>query len=1592
MRNLRNLLVVFAVLAGGSALLLAQTPLTANAGPDQTDAIVGQVVNLDGTQSTGATTYSWTFSAKPSGSAVVLTNPATSTPTFIPDRGGTYIIKLTVSNGITSKSDSVSITTINHPPTANAGPDLAAAVGKSVVFNGTLSSDPDNDRLLYSWHVVSAPPTSARVFTGATAAKPRLILDRPGEYVVEMMVYDGHVWSGTDQAMVTTTNTLPVANAGRDRFVTIGVPVQLDGTASSDIDEQLLSYSWVLTRPAASAAALSNATSPRPTFVPDVAGNYTATLTVDDGFVTRSDGVVFRTVTNVGPLARAGRDHPAMVAGQTIVLDGSDSTDDNGNALSYTWSITGRPLGSVATLDSPSSVRTAFTADLPGNYVFKLVVGDGLTTSSAVVRYSKARPLADAGVDRAVTVGSAVTLDGSASSHLTGTLAYGWALITRPAGSVATIADPADPQPQFVPDVVGTYVAQLIVFDGALLSPADTVVITAGDNAAPRVDLGPDQVVTMPSTVTLDSSAAVDPDGDPLSFKWALLARPAGSTSSLTSATGATTQLNPNVAGVYVVQLMATDADGLAAIDTVVITADAGRPIVTTGADKSAAPGSPVALAATVTDPDGGGVGYAWSFLRRPPGSAAAFSNPAAANPTFTPDVEGVYVAQVWVVDSDGLDAIDALVIRASSAGPPPPIVTIAASDPNAAELGLDTGTFTFTRTGNTSLALNGVAYTRTGSATAGADFTPNLPASGTVNFAAGQATTTITITPVADGLIEGSETVTLTLVDGAAYDLGVPSTQEATVTIADADGSQPGTNGALHTGAISFAGDVDTWTFAATAGDRIAVHVGEITDNNDFRPWIRLIAPDGTLLASTAGVAADVIDDIIAPATGTYSVLVASYDTGFDGTGTYRLTMVHTPGPITVSGGDQGGPLASGATHTGEILTGDVDVWTFNATAGQRLSVHVGQITDTNDFRPWLRVWAPNGASLGDSAGVNADVIDDVIAPVTGTYLVLVASFDSGFDGFGTYRLTLAATGSPVTVSTGDQGGPLTNGATHTGEILLGEVDVWTFNATVGQRIAVHVGQMTETDDFRPWIRVWAPNGASLGDTAGVNADVIDDIVAPVNGLYVVQVASFDSGFDGIGTYRLTLDATGAPITVSPGDQGGPMTNGATHTGDIQLGEVDAWTFDAVAGQRMSVHVGQTGETDDFRPWIRLWSPTGASLGDVAGVNATVIDDVIAPATGTYLVQVASFDAGFDGIGTYRVTLTATGNPVTVSPGDQGGPMTNGALHTGEILLGEVDVWTFTANVGERLAVHVGQDTETDDFRPWIRVWSPTGASLGDVAGVDATVIDDIVASTAGTYIVQVASFDSGFDGVGTYRLTMTKTPGPITVSPGDDGGPLTNGGLHTGAIVRGDVDVWTFSATAGDRIAVHIGEVTDTSDLRPWIRLWAPNGASLGDVAGVAATVIDDAIAPTTGTYLVLVASFDSGFDGTGTYQLTMTHTPPPITVTPGDQGGGLSSGNSVTGEITKGDADVWTITAVAGQHISVNISQVTETDDFRPWIRLWAPNGASLGDVAGVDVTAINSAVAPVSGTYMVLVGSFDSGFDGIGTYSLTATVGP
>ena len=105
--------------------------------------------------------------------------------------------------------------------------------------------------------------------------------------------------ASTPVTPVTPVNAAPVANAGLAQSVLTGTLVTLDGSASTDANNDALTYSWSLTsKPAGSGAALLSPTAVKPTFTADVAGTYVAALTVSDGKLSSSAATVSLTATS----------------------------------------------------------------------------------------------------------------------------------------------------------------------------------------------------------------------------------------------------------------------------------------------------------------------------------------------------------------------------------------------------------------------------------------------------------------------------------------------------------------------------------------------------------------------------------------------------------------------------------------------------------------------------------------------------------------------------------------------------------------------------------------------------------------------------------------------------------------------------------------------------------------------------------------------------------------------------------------------------------------------------------------------------------------------------------------------------------------------------------------------------------------------------------------------------------------------------------------------------------------------------------------------------------------------------------------------
>jgi len=295
--------------------------------------------------------------------------------------------------------------------------------------------------------------------------------------------------AATNPADESPANFAPVADAGDDQTVRPDDLVNLDGTASSDPDENYpLSYAWQInTRPAGSSATLSDADTPTPSFTVDMDGDYTIQLVVTDALGTESepDTVVVSTV-NSKPVANAGSDQFLDTFPSTVQLDGSQSFDPDDDPITYEWTITSKPEGSLATLSDPTASDPTFDADILGTYIIQLVVTDsfGLVSEAdeVVVTSENVKPVADAGGNQVVLVGDTVFLDGSGSYDANGNdLTYSWSLVDEPEGSESELSFPETVDPIFVADVEGIYTVSLVVNDGIVDSDPSNVAILAID-------------------------------------------------------------------------------------------------------------------------------------------------------------------------------------------------------------------------------------------------------------------------------------------------------------------------------------------------------------------------------------------------------------------------------------------------------------------------------------------------------------------------------------------------------------------------------------------------------------------------------------------------------------------------------------------------------------------------------------------------------------------------------------------------------------------------------------------------------------------------------------------------------------------------------------------------------------------------------------------------------------------------------------------------------------------------------------------------------------------------------------------------------
>ena len=162
---------------------------------------------------------------------------------------------------------------------------------------------------------------------------------------------------------------------------------------------------------------------------------------------------------NAPPEANAGANQTGH-RGQLMTLNGSLSSDPEGAALSYQWTIVSQPAGSNITLAGAATAAPTFTPLVLGDYNFQLIVSDGQFNSApATVTISAINrgPTADAGGPYTGVVGTAVQFSGAATDPDGDALTFSWTFGDGGVGSGQT--------PMHAYTAIGTYTVALTVTD-----------------------------------------------------------------------------------------------------------------------------------------------------------------------------------------------------------------------------------------------------------------------------------------------------------------------------------------------------------------------------------------------------------------------------------------------------------------------------------------------------------------------------------------------------------------------------------------------------------------------------------------------------------------------------------------------------------------------------------------------------------------------------------------------------------------------------------------------------------------------------------------------------------------------------------------------------------------------------------------------------------------------------------------------------------------------------------------------------------------------------------------------------------------------
>lgn len=487
------------------------------------------------------------------------------------------------------------------------------------------------------------------------------------------------------------------------------------------------------------------------------------------------------------------------------------------------------------------------------------------------------------------------------------------------------------------------------------------------------------------------------------------------------------------------------------------------------------------------------------------------------------------------------------------------PVVSVAVTDAACGESGFDAGVFTLSRIGGNTANAVTVNYAMSGTATNVTDYSS---LSGSVTFAAGSTTATVTVTPVNDLDCEGPETAILTVSPGTGYIVG--SLDSATITVADDD--KP-TVSVSESPASVLEGGGGNFTFSRTGpanyGNLVVAYTvgGTANPGADFPlPSGSFTIPDGQTSATLAVPASqDALTEppetailtlatnaaytvasspgnaatmTIQDAAGQPIVTIAATDNESSepaftkGNGTFTITRAGSAAQALTVGLVAGGTATSGSDYT--TLPTSATIPSGQSTA----TVTVTPLDDSAaepDETVTLTLQAGSGFTVGTAAAATVQLYDDEATQVRVEATDAKASENSTSDT-GTFTLRrLGNRANAITVNY-TMSGTATNGTDYT---------ALTSPATIAADRASTALTVTQVNDAlvegteTVILTVNAGTGYTVAEPSSATVEMRDDETVDVN-VTVQDSTCKEQATADPGSFRLTRSASSAsPLNV---------------------------------------------------------------------------------------------------------------------------------------------------------------------------------------------------------------------------------------------------------------------------------------------------------------------------------------------------------------------------------------------------------------------------------------------------------------------------